>query len=146
VALRAGQARTVTLPGTAPYPLDDLALGRVTFPTSPLPAGMSDPGAAVDGDPATSWAPGPGGRMVVDLGAVVPLGTLTARWTAGPAPAARVETSADGLTYQPAGTLTGRGPAVSLPLAGQARYVAVAVPDDVPRLPRLVSLSLTGAR
>ncbi|MCL2731445.1 MAG: discoidin domain-containing protein [Actinomycetia bacterium] len=146
VTVSAGQARTVALPGVAPYPLDDLALGRVTFPTSPLPAGMSDPAAAVDGDPSTSWTPGPGGRMVVDLGAVVPLGTLVAHWTAGPTPAARIETSPDGRTYQPGGTLTGRGPTVSLQLSGQARYVALAVPDDAVRLPRLVSLTLTGGR
>jgi len=30
---------------------------------------MSDPDLAVDGDPATAWRPGPGGRMVIDLGA-----------------------------------------------------------------------------
>lgn len=145
VNLRAGRARTVTLPGAAPYPLADLALGRVTFPTSPLPDGMSDPAAAVDGDPRTSWTPGPGGRMVVDLGAVVPLATVTAAWTAGRPPAARVETSADGLTYQSAGRLAAR-PNASLRVSASARYVALAVEDTDPRnAARLVSLAVTGA-
>ncbi|MFJ2956405.1 discoidin domain-containing protein [Streptomyces sp. NPDC087270] len=150
VTLRSGRARTVALPGAAPYPLDDLALGRVTFPTSPLPPGMSSPAAAVDGDPHTSWTPGAGGRMVVDLGAVVPLGTVTARWTGGRVPAARVETSGDGLTYQQAGTLPARATS-SLRLKGSARYVALAVPDGAPHgspngAARLVSLSVTGAK
>jgi hypothetical protein len=35
-------------------PSPDLALGRTTFPTSSLPDTMSDPGFAVDGDPATA--------------------------------------------------------------------------------------------
>ncbi|MEV6795274.1 discoidin domain-containing protein [Streptomyces sp. NPDC051320] len=146
VTLRSGHARTVTLPGRAPFPLDDLALGRVTFPTSPLPAGMSDPAAAVDGDPHTAWTPGPGGRMVVDLGAAVPLGTVTARWTGGRKPAARIETSTDGLTYQHAGTLSGRSTTASLRLSGQARYVALAVADGAPHGARLVSLAVTGPR
>ena len=147
VSLRAGRARTVTLPDTAPYPLDDLALGRVTFPTSPLPSGMSDPAAAVDGDPHTAWTPGPAGRMVVDLGAAVPLGTVTARWAGGRTPAARIETSADGLTYQQAGTLSGPGPDTSLGLSGLARYVALAVEGGgTPHDARLVSLAVTGAR
>ncbi|WP_075017124.1 discoidin domain-containing protein [Actinacidiphila rubida] len=146
VPLRAGRARTVTLPGTAPYPLDDLALGRVTFPTSPLPPGMSAPAAAVDGDPHTAWTPGPAGRMVVDLGAVVPLGTVTARWTVERAPAARVEVSADGLTYTQAGTLAGgRDGTASLALTGQARYVALAVAPGAPREARLASLAVTAA-
>ncbi|SEF50092.1 F5/8 type C domain-containing protein [Actinacidiphila yanglinensis] len=144
VTLRAGRTRTVTLPGAAPYPLDDLALGRVTFPTSPLPPGMSDPAAAVDGDPHTAWTPGPGGRMVVDLGAAVPLATVTASWTGGRGPAARVETSTDGLTYQQAGTLAARTTA-SLAVRATARYVALALPDGAPRGARLVSLAVTGA-
>jgi hypothetical protein len=127
VTLRAGRPREVTLPGATPYPLSDVALGRITFPTSPLPAGMSDPAAAVDGDPRTSWAPGPGGRMVVDLGAVVQVGEVSAVWTTGRAPAARVEFSTDGLAYTTAGVLTGR--TGTLRTGGSARYVALAVPD-----------------
>ncbi|MBY8880093.1 discoidin domain-containing protein [Actinacidiphila acidipaludis] len=147
VTLRGGRARTATLPDVTPYPLDDLALGRVTFPTSPLPAGMSDPAAAVDGDPGTAWTPGEHGRMVVDLGAAVPLGAVTARWTGGRTPGARVETSTDGLTYQQAGTLSVHGDISSLTLSGQARYVALAVTDGgTPRDARLVSLTVTGAR
>jgi hypothetical protein len=69
VRVRAGRTTTVTVPRATAYPLADLALGRTTFPTAPLPPGMTDPNAAVDGDEHTAWTPGPGGRMVVDLGA-----------------------------------------------------------------------------
>lgn len=95
-----------------PYPLADLALGRTTFPAEPLPPGMSSPAAAVDDDPATAWRPGPGGRMVVDLGAVAAVSAVELAWTPGRRPAASVETSVDGVTYR----TTGSGP---------ARYVAV---------------------
>jgi hypothetical protein len=130
-------ARTVTLrPGTPislvfpeiPFtPTTDLALGRATFPTSPLPAGMSDPTAAVDGDPRTTWRPGPGGRIVVDLGAAVPLGTLTLSWVGGRPRPAVVGVSSDGLTYQTVGTMVPG--ARNLTLGGTSRYIAVAVPD-----------------
>ncbi len=106
---------------------------------------MSDPAAAVDGSAHTAWTPGPGGRMVVDLGAAVPLGTVTVRWTGGRAPAARVETSTDGLTYQQAGTLAGRDTS-SLRLQGTARYVALRVQGGAPHGARLVSLAVTGGR
>ncbi|MEE4545178.1 discoidin domain-containing protein [Streptomyces sp. V4-01] len=144
VTLRAGRPREVTLPGATPYPLADLALGRITFPTSPLPAGMSDPAAAVDGDPRTSWAPGPGGRMVVDLGAVVPVAEVAAVWTNGRAPAARVEFSSDGLAYTTAGVLTGR--TGTLRTGGSARYVALAVPGGTAPGARLSALSVRAER
>jgi hypothetical protein len=117
-----GRPRTVVLPprrtvpvvfgDVRPYPLTDLALGRTTFPAAPLPPGMSSPAAAVDDDPATAWQPGPAGRMVVDLGAVTAVSAVELAWTPGRRPAAIVETSIDGLTYQKADT-------------GPARYVAV---------------------
>ncbi|MET8851289.1 discoidin domain-containing protein [Amycolatopsis sp. NPDC004625] len=117
-----GRARPVLLPprrsvpvvfgDVRPYPLADRALGRTTFPAEPLPPGMSSPAAAVDDDPATAWRPGPGGRMVVDLGAVTAVSAVELSWTRGRVPAATVELSLDGVTY----TATGAGP---------ARYVAV---------------------
>jgi hypothetical protein len=39
-------------------PSPNLVLGRTTFPTSPLPPGMSDPDEAVGGNPGTGWNPG----------------------------------------------------------------------------------------
>lgn len=109
------------------YPIGDLALGRTTFPTSPLPAGMSDPAAAVDGDPGTSWLPGPGGRMVVDLGEAVPLGEVELDWTSRSVPAVTVATSTDGISYRPGVRL--RPGQARAALDGSARYVAVVVGD-----------------
>jgi hypothetical protein len=73
---------------------------------------MSSPAAAVDDDPATAWRPGPDGRMVVDLGAVLEVSAVELAWTPGRVPVATVETGVDGVTYAAADT-------------GPARYVAV---------------------
>lgn len=102
--------RTVTMPHAKPFPFDDLALGRVTFPNSVLPPGMSDPAAAVDGQQHTAWTPGRDGRMVVDLGSPRAI-TVGLKWTDGPVPPHTVGYSQDGRTYGPATV---------------ARYVAVA--------------------
>ncbi|SDK07859.1 F5/8 type C domain-containing protein [Lentzea albidocapillata subsp. violacea] len=105
---RAG--RTVRMPGARPFPINDLALGRVTFPNSVLPPGMSDPAAAVDGEQHTAWTPGRDGRMVVDLGAVHAIGDVSLQWTHGASPPHTVTYSVDGRTYSEVTT---------------ARYVAV---------------------
>ncbi|SEP52517.1 discoidin domain-containing protein [Amycolatopsis saalfeldensis] len=146
-------ARTVTVPGgrtvtvtarqTRPYPLDDLALGAVTFPAEPLPQGMSSPGAAVDDNPATAWHPGANGRMVVDLGAVVPVAAAELSWAPGRIPTAAVEYSTDGRTYT-AAPAPGRGRTVSVPLKASARYVAVRVTDSRPGAADLTRLSVRG--
>ncbi|MFI6094300.1 discoidin domain-containing protein [Lentzea sp. NPDC051213] len=102
--------QTVTMPLAKAFPFNDLALGRVTFPNSVLPAGMTDPGAAVDGDQHTAWRPGSNGRMVVDLGAAHRIGQASLKWTVGPVPPHTVTYSLDGRTYGTAAT---------------ARYVAV---------------------
>ncbi|MCX2947877.1 discoidin domain-containing protein [Lentzea sp. NEAU-D7] len=102
--------RTVSMPGVRAFPIDDLALGCVTFPNSVLPPGMSDPAAAVDGDRHTAWTPGRDGRMVVDLGAVHAIGDVDLEWTHGGRPPHTVTYSVDGKTYGSATT---------------ARYVAV---------------------
>lgn len=125
-----------------PYPLADAALGRPTFPTSPLPKGMSDPAAAVDGDAGTSWDPGTGGRMVVDLGAARPVTEIGAVWSAGRVPGATVAFSTDGLAYTAVGPLASRGRVSSLRAAGTARYVALTVTGRRPHDARLVSLSV----
>jgi hypothetical protein len=126
VTVPGGRTVTVTARQTRSYPLDDLALGAVTFPAEPLPQGMSSPGAAVDDNPATAWQPGANGRMVVDLGAVVPVGTAELAWAPGRIPTAVVEYSTDGRTYATA-PAPGRERTVSVPLKASARYVAVRV-------------------
>jgi hypothetical protein len=133
---------TVRLPGATAFPVDDLALGRTVFPTNPLPAGMSDPRAAVDGDAHTAWTPGRDGRMVVDLGASVAFGTVRAEWTGGRVPTGRVEVSDDGLTYRGAGTMTGSGPVRQLGAKVTARYVALATDASGPGAARLTALSV----
>ncbi|RSM45081.1 hypothetical protein DMB66_51580 [Actinoplanes sp. ATCC 53533] len=112
--VRAGRSRDVVVPGAGPVtPTADLALGRTTFPTSPLPAGMTSPAQAVDGDPRTAWRPGESGRMVVDLGAVVAVSDVRLTWSRGRRRPVRVEASSYGVVYTP--------------LGDKARYVAVVV-------------------
>ncbi|ADI11975.1 secreted protein [Streptomyces bingchenggensis BCW-1] len=121
--VRAGRATTVTVPRATAYPLADLALGRTTFPTAPLPPGMTDPKAAVDGDEKTAWTAGPDGRMVVDLGAEQHISEIRTQWR-GSIPASQVEFSLDGRTYDGAVRLSARG---VLNTDRTARYVALRV-------------------
>ncbi|WP_428956947.1 discoidin domain-containing protein [Streptomyces sp. cg35] len=131
VVVRAGRETTATLRRAAAYPKSDLALGRTVFPTSPLPAGMSDPAAAVDGDPDTQWTPGGGGRMVVDLGAELPVRSVEAEWARPGAPGAQVEFSSDGIAYRAVGRTDGRGRVHRLAVTdGTARYVSFKVDGD----------------
>ncbi|SCE09588.1 F5/8 type C domain-containing protein [Streptomyces sp. DvalAA-14] len=143
--IRPGRTSEVTVPHATPYPLPDAAIGQDTFPSAPLPPGMSDPAAAVDGNPATSWRPGPGGRMVVDLGAPTALREIRAAWTGGRVPEASIALSADGLTYQDAGILRGRGRDVSLTTTATARYVALTVSAQHTSDARVASLTVTPA-
>ncbi|MET9265092.1 discoidin domain-containing protein [Amycolatopsis sp. NPDC004079] len=133
-----GRPRTVALPprhtvpvvfaGTRPYPLNDRALGAVTFPAEPLPPGMTSPDAAVDDNPATAWQPGPGGRLVVDLGAPLPIATAELAWTAGRIPATVVETSTDGVTYTETAR-PDRKRTVSVALTKPVRFLAIRTLD-----------------
>ncbi|MFD9870836.1 discoidin domain-containing protein [Streptomyces niveus] len=137
--VRSGRTTTVTVPRATGYPLADLALGRTTFPTAPLPPGMTDPGAAVDGDPRTYWKPGPGGRMVVDLGDVRRVTEIRAEWRGGHGPVSHVEFSSDGLTYSGAARIPARG---ALRTSTTARYVALAVGASAGRDTALISLAV----
>jgi hypothetical protein len=129
----AGETKSFTVPVSGPVtPTSDLARGRATFPTSPLPAGMGEPSRAVDGDPGTAWRPGPSGRMVVDLGAVRAVAAVSQTWTSGARPSVRIETSVDGANYAAFGS----------PVS--ARYVAVAAPQWRTGDPDLVELAVTG--
>ncbi|MGW2325892.1 discoidin domain-containing protein [Streptomyces sp. NPDC001700] len=140
--VRAGRETEVTLRGATAYPRTDRALGRDVFPTGPLPTGMSEPSAAVDGDPDTAWSPGKDGRMVVDLGADQPIRSVEAEWTTAVAPSAKVEFSHDGITYRGAGRLSGRKRTRRLSTPGSARYVSFQVEGAVPAREGLVRFSV----
>ncbi|MET8169372.1 discoidin domain-containing protein [Streptomyces sp. NPDC005329] len=138
--VRAGRTTTVTVPRAEAYPLADLALGRPTFPTTPLPPGMTDPKAAVDGDEGTAWTPGPDGRMVVDLGAERHITEIRTRWRGEHIPAAQAEFSKDGRTYTGAARLTARG---VLRTDSTARYVALRVTAPAEGRTALTALTIT---
>ena len=143
VSLRAGETKQLAFTGTL-TPTPDLALGRTTYPTSPLPAGMSDPAYAVDGDARTAWLPGSSdGRMVVDLGTSSTLSALTTRWTAGRVPPFTVSVSDDGLTYSQVASGDSRHDGKPLSLNATGRYVALAVSGWTHAAASLVSLTLT---
>ena len=138
-----GEARTVAVPpgrqvdvsfSTAnPTPTRDLALGRITYPSSPLPAGMSDPDLAVDGDARTAWVPGGSGRrVVVNLAGAYSIAAVSPQWTPGTVAPYAVEASNDGLNWQPftAGTT--------------ARYVSVRIDDWRAGDAGLAGLTVTG--
>ncbi|MDR0504416.1 MAG: discoidin domain-containing protein, partial [Bifidobacteriaceae bacterium] len=143
VTVTAGQSTTVSLPEQRPYPLVDRAVGRITFPTSPLPSGMSDPDFAVDDDPSTAWTPGRSdGKIVVDLGSSVALGQVRTIWTAiGQVPTARLALSPDGLTWTDAGEINPERIATTA-VAGSARYLALQVADWASTSASLASLSI----
>ncbi|MCO8277078.1 discoidin domain-containing protein [Actinoplanes sp. TRM 88003] len=131
VRVPAGASRSYAVPVEGPVtPTADLARGRPTFPTSPLPAGMGEPSRAVDGDPGTAWRPGPDGRMVVDLGSAHAVRTVALTWTEGRRPPVVIETSADGATYVP------------FTAPATVRYVAVAVPGWLDNGPELIALTV----
>ncbi len=115
----------VTLRDASPFPVADHALSTLTFPASVLPAGMTSPSLAVDGDAATSWVPGPDGRMVTDLGAPREIGTVVAAWERGGAPESVVSVSDDGLTFTDVGTLGAGDVRGALAVDRTARYVAL---------------------
>ncbi|WP_328500712.1 discoidin domain-containing protein [Streptomyces sp. NBC_00457] len=140
VTVRAGRTTTVTVPRATAYPLADLALGRPTFPTAPLPPGMTDPKAAVDGDEGTAWTPGPDGRMVVDLGAERHITEIRTQWRDGRIPVAQAEFSTDGRTYTGTARLTARG---VLRTDSTARYVALRVTAPAGGRTALTSLTVT---
>jgi hypothetical protein len=128
VTLAAGQRKEVSVSSGRPYPLIDLALGRTTFPTDPLPIGMSDPTAAVDDVPGTAWVPGDGGRMVVDIAELHHINVVELLWSGGPVPFTVVEISTDGRTYTPMANPAQSGERVEITLDEVTRYVAVSVP------------------
>ncbi|BDZ52083.1 hypothetical protein GCM10025867_43240 [Frondihabitans sucicola] len=139
-----GRTSQVSTRSGEAYPIADLALGRTTFPTSPLPAGMSDPGFAVDGNDSTVWTPGStgasnahgdssaSGRMVVDLGSPQRVASVATKWSGGTPRDVTVSVSSDGLTYTPVngtdrGHHGGGDGASDVGVHAVTRYVAVTV-------------------
>lgn len=121
--------QTVEFPETTrPYPLADLAAGGTSYPSSPLPAGMTDPDLALDDDAGTVWVPGSSnGRMVVDLGAETDLGTARVVWDGKAVTDAVLSGSLDGITFTEIGPIAA-GVVSETPLTGQrARYLALTV-------------------
>jgi hypothetical protein len=141
VRLPAGLIGSLRVPGPV-TPTTDLARGRTTFPTSPLPAGMTAPDFAVDGDPSTAWRPGPSGRMVVDLGEVRDVTSIGLAWTAGWVCPVRLESSTDGLTYAAVDLLPRPAPSSTSMVELSARYLAVNIVGWRPGDADLVELAV----
>jgi hypothetical protein len=135
--------REVVLSQASAFPFTDLALGRVTFPTSPLPPGMSDPRAAVDGDANTAWTPGKRGRMVVDLGVARPISRVDFDWLGNRGVPVDVATSTDGISYSDPVRVPARQNTAALTTT--ARYVSVLVIDWPTGGPQLRTLSVISA-
>jgi hypothetical protein len=143
VRLAAGRSRTLTVTTGGPVtPTTDLARGRTTFPTSPLPAGMTSPAVAVDGDSRTAWRPGPAGRMVVDLGETRDLTVIKLTWTRGRRRPVLLSSSVDGLAYDVVVEVPSPGPSAASVVHISARYVAVAVVGWQPGDAELVEVAI----
>lgn len=128
--------------GGARFPLDDLAVGRTTFPTSPLPAGMGSPSAAVDGRDDTAWTFPRDARMVVDLGEEVAIAKVQLEWTSGSLPVATVHTSVDGVQYGNETSVIATGRSGTAQTSVTARYVALTVSASGPSWAGLQRLSV----
>lgn len=141
--VRVGASGTVVVDLGGPrFPLDDLAVGRTTFPTSPLPPGMTSPAAAVDGRDDTAWTFPRDARMVVDLGEEAAIGQVVMQWTSGTIPAATVHTSLDGIHYGDVAPVHHRGRAGTAEANVSARYVALTVSASGPSWAGLERLSV----
>lgn len=126
-----GKARVIDFTQGPRTPTSDLARGRITYPGSPLPPGMSDPDRAVDGDPRTAWTPGAAGRrIVVNLGGDHELGEVTPRWTKGRVPTFERAVSDDGVTWRPFAP------------GGTARYVSLLIKEWPPGAAALTELEI----
>ena len=144
VRLAAGKSRALRVTTGGPVtPTTDLARGRTAFPTSPLPAGMTSPALAVDGDPRTAWRPGPAGRMVVDLGESRDLTVIKLTWARGRRRPVQLSSSVDGLAYDLVAEVPAPGLSAASVVDVVARYVAVAVLGWRPGDAELVELTVT---
>jgi hypothetical protein len=144
VKLAAGESRTLEAVFNQPVtPTADLALGRTCFPTSPLPVGMTSPASAVDGNPNTSWRPGPAGRMVVDLAQQWDITLIKLTWTpTGTRRPVRLSASSDGLSYDPLTEIPMPGQSAASIVDLSTRYLAVAVTGWTPGDAELIALEV----
>ena len=138
--------QTVVLPETTrPYPLADLAAGKLSYPSSPLPQGMSDPDLALDDDVSTVWTPGSAdGRMVVDLGATTDLALARIVWDSRATADAVLFTSDDGLTFTKVGPVAAGAVSETALTGVSARYVALQVEDWTPSRASVATLAVFG--
>ena len=98
----------------------------------------------MDGNSATSWRPGPTGRMVVDLGDVVTVTTVRLTWTAGRVRPLRIERSTDGLTYTTVARISRPRALTEQAIKAAARYVTVVVDGWQPGDAELVDFAVFG--
>jgi hypothetical protein len=103
---------------------------------------MNAPGYAVDGDPGTSWRPGPSGRMVVDLGEVADVTLVRLSWTRGALHPVRVSGSVDGLDFRLVATVPRPGRSAASVVKASARYIAVTVIGWHPGDAELIELAV----
>lgn len=115
VRLRSGAPFTVDTPAgprplstvlTLPTRRPDLAPTTDAARCRPATATSETPGlyavAAVDGSPATAWSPDGGtGALTVDLGRTAPVTGIAPEWTDVRPASYHVETSADGVRWEP---------------------------------------------
>ncbi|SDR83925.1 discoidin domain-containing protein [Actinopolymorpha singaporensis] len=141
-----GQSREVRFESGVRTPTSDLARDRITYPSSPLPPGMSDPDRAVDADARTAWTPGGSDRrLVVNLGVNADVRRATVRWTPAAVPSYAVEVSTDGTTWTRVADASDGQQARSFAFSASARYVSVLVGDWHRGQAALADLSVTGS-
>jgi hypothetical protein len=146
VTVAAGATQTVAFANGLLAPVSsDLARGSITFPSSPLPPGMTDPDNAVDGDPSTTWVPGSNPRMVIDLGGMRQLSSVTLTWSGGTVQPYNIDTSGDGITYATRVKSTDTSLTQTFSLTNAPRYVAINAPGWTSSDARLADISVRGS-
>lgn len=145
-ALAAGQTSRVNFAHGPLTPVTDLARAQLTYPVAPLPAGMSDPARAVDGDPATAWIPGADDRnLVVDLDGRHTLTGACLEWTDGVVPPYTINASDDGVTWTQLVSNSGSdNPRPRFTFSAAANYLSVHVLRWSPGDAGLTHLSVAG--
>ncbi|NYH87885.1 discoidin domain-containing protein [Actinopolymorpha rutila] len=146
VSVPSGRSREVRFRTGVLTPTTDLARDRITYPSSPLPPGMSDPDRAVDADARTAWVPGAGDRrLVVNLGADEDVRGATVRWTSATVPSYAIEVSTDGTTWTRVADTSDGQHARSFAFSASAHYVSVLVGDWHRGQAGLADLSVAGS-
>lgn len=146
VTVPPGETAEATFNQGALTPVADLARSQITYPSSPLPPGMSSPNLAVDGNPSTAWQPGAGGRrMIVNLGARHALTSAAVQWSGGDIEPYEVDVSDDGVSWTRVGGGRPGAPTEQFALSQPAQYVSVLVSRWGPGDAGLAELSVQGS-